>query len=438
MSIETIVAIKNQIAGGQLESPIRDLNDFLREKNHPLLDEALALGAQWTQVEKEHALNTIAYEAYARIINNITYGLLRLCTQVIQGAKKQDSILPDPQTLSISPQLTGQESDWVLKGKNAYAADDYAGAIAAFAAAVAENPGGAEALFYQGVIQEELGDTDTAISSYQKSIAANPAYAQPYNNLGVIFVQEEHWEEALQCLNKTLQIDPDMAVALLNRGFVYYSLEFYPESLADLQSCARKGHYLQETFNLIGLIKINQGDFAGAIENSQRALKIHPDNHIAFYLWGLAAFNLEHYREAVEKIDQSIALNPNYPGSLSLRGMSYALLGDYPKALVDIETALETSPEDANLYFWMGYVKKNQGDPAAAVHAYRLAVEYDPEHKSSLVNLAQICMESNLYQEALGYLNQAKEIDPHWEVIHTLLSEVEKKTKGGFWGKLFS
>ncbi len=438
MSVETIQALKNRIAEGQLEVPLHDLCDFLRQKNDPLLDEALAFSAQWLQVEKEHALNTIAYEAYARIINNITYGLLRLCTQVMRGEKSQESLLPDPQALSIATQLTGKESDWVKKGKNAYAAKDYAGAIAAFASAVAENPQEAEALFYQGVIQEELGDIQTAIESYQKSIAAKSDYSQPYNNLGVIFVQQELWEEALQHLNKAIQLDPDLATALLNRGFVFYSLEFYPESLADLQSCARKGHYLKETFILIGLIEINQGDFQAAIDNSQRALKIHPDNHIAYYLWALALFNLDRYRESIDIMEKSIELNPNYPGSFSLRGMARALVGDYPAALADIEAALATNTDDANLHFWMGYIKKNTGDPAGAVLAYRSAIEVDPTHKASYANLAQICIENGLYQEALDYLHQAQEIDPHWEALPPLIAEAEKKKKGGLWGKLFS
>ena len=86
-------------------------------------------------------------------------------------------------------------------------------------------------------------------------------------------------------------------------------------------------------------IKVEKGDYQGAIADLTQALQLNPNNLEAYYLRANAYYHLENYQGAIADFTQAITLNPDYVGAYTGRGIAYLNLGDKPKALEDFRQA---------------------------------------------------------------------------------------------------
>lgn len=72
-------------------------------------------------------------------------------------------------------------------------------------------------------------------------------------------------------------------------------------------------------YNNLGKIEYYLGDYAGAIKEFTKVIKLHPDSAIAYYNRGLAKQRLGDLDGAIADYDKAIKLNPEYCEALHTR-----------------------------------------------------------------------------------------------------------------------
>jgi tetratricopeptide (TPR) repeat protein len=93
---------------------------------------------------------------------------------------------------------------------------------------------------------------------------------------------------------------------------------------------------LVEEYNHRGVAKFELGDNQGAILDYNRAIKIDPQDALAYYNRGVAKFELGDNQGAILDFDRAIAINPQDAEAYSNRGAVKLAFGDKQGAIVDL------------------------------------------------------------------------------------------------------
>jgi superkiller protein 3 len=198
----------------------------------------------------------------------------------------------------------------------------------------------------QGEIQFERGNLDHATACFEMAIENNPELAEAYNNLGVIKWRSGDLEQALEHFYKALDLNPedpdtlsnsarvlaragrpDLAVSLFreylrrrpedNEAWTEYEslilqsvvFEWKPEGL----SPAVADIYVKAAKQLL-----DAGDFTGAAEVIQKALKINEKGSEALFVLGSLHNAIGQTKEAEDILEHVLLLDPTHLGSVAL------------------------------------------------------------------------------------------------------------------------
>ncbi len=148
----------------------------------------------------------------------------------------------------------------------------------------------------------------------------------------------------------------------------------------------------------------DQGNYAGAIEKYNEALKIDPDNAQASYEMAFSLFASGKGNEAVSYVEKAIKVSTNS----SLIASSYDLLGSIydqdhksDKAIEAYKKGIAVNPKYQRLYYNLGIAQfrnKQYGEAeASAIEAIKL----DPKHASSQRMYALVTFHQNKRVNAL-------------------------------------
>jgi len=84
-----------------------------------------------------------------------------------------------------------------------------------------------------------------------------------------------------------------------------------------------------------------------AIEDLSQAIRLNPDNAVAYYNRGLTYGDSGQYQRAIEDYSQAIRLDPDYTAAYNNRGNAYDDLGQREKALLDWRKACDLGYQPA-------------------------------------------------------------------------------------------
>ncbi len=111
------------------------------------------------------------------------------------------------------------------------------------------------------------------------------------------------------------------------------------------------------------------------------------------------------YDEAVGWWENLLKLDPNSNSYQSL-GDCYYKLGEYEKAEGALLKGLELNPEDADIFNDLGVIAMARWDLQGAMGYFQRGLKSNPDSPNILLNLALICYQVGLYEEAAGLLER--------------------------------
>jgi tetratricopeptide (TPR) repeat protein len=223
-------------------------------------------------------------------------------------------------------------------------------AIAAYEAVVQGATPLAQSAVNVGVLRATVGQESAAQEAFDQALRLHPACLTAYINLGVLHARAGRLAEARQCYEKALEIDPfgqsarlRVANLLVREGRVEEALEAY-------ERLAEEGWNSAEVQYRRGVALSRQGDEDGAIQAYQQLALV------------------------------------------------YAGRQRYDEAAVLLQRAAELAPNDVQVHYNLGNMQARQAIEAgelmnygyadAALHAYRRAIELDPQCLKAYYNLA--------------------------------------------------
>jgi tetratricopeptide (TPR) repeat protein len=167
------------------------------------------------------------------------------------------------------------------KGVAAIAKARWEEAEAHLGQAVALYPQYPDAWFSLGTALQSQGKLQEARKAYGKAISADDKFLRPYRQMAEIFLHDRNWKEAAQTTDRLLQLDPvDYPEAYFYNAVARFNLG----DLEGSEKSAREGlrhdphHHIPKLEHLLGTIRANQRDYAGAAQFLRSYLEHKPDD----------------------------------------------------------------------------------------------------------------------------------------------------------------
>lgn len=185
------------------------------------------------------------------------------------------------------------------------------------------------------------------------------------------------------------------------------------------------GRYKELTNKAFNLHKNNQFEEAEKIYTL--LLQINPNDINVLNLYAMLCTSLNKYKEAIDVLTKAYILNPDTLIGANL-AKAYFLDNQIDNAIKIFESELKNKPSD-DIYYSLGIAYKKKKDFKKAIESYKNAVKFNPNHYSSLYNLANLYISLKMNNEAKEYGLRAAAVKPEDASIHTLLAEIYEGEK---------
>lgn len=165
-----------------------------------------------------------------------------------------------------------------------------------------------EAYYYRGMNFGKKGDDKKALMDYSAAIEIRPDYSKAIEERARIYVETGEHEKALEDYRRVLELNPNSVSLLEKKKLVEQALE-------DSFDSGRKLN-LGNVYYMSGLAKISIGNYAGALDDYSKAIKIDPKNSNAYYYRSLVKLKLSETEGSVMKMsaladqEKSLSINP--------------------------------------------------------------------------------------------------------------------------------
>ena len=190
----------------------------------------------------------------------------------------------------------------------------------------------------------DSGHYDTAIQFFDMVLKKDPNRSDAYYQRGIAKWRTNDEQGALADFDQAIDISPhhykavwDRADLKKSREDVHGAIEDYTLYI-DLAKTSDHSSLLYDAYNKRGDIKLKIDDRQGAIKDFQTAIRLAPDNHVAYYRLGRLAYEEQNFKEAVKQFDKTLEYDKGSFMARYFRGMARYRLNDYYGALEDLDS----------------------------------------------------------------------------------------------------
>ncbi|GAB4156813.1 MAG: hypothetical protein Fur0046_36740 [Cyanobacteria bacterium J069] len=244
-----------------------------------------------------------------------------------------------------------------------------------------------------GVAAFHQGDYPAAIAAFNAAIRENPNSAVAYGDRCLVRIYQREYAEAIADCTQALRLDPRNTEAYLNRGLAHYRRDEPDAAIADFTHLlSLTPHDPRARYNR-GLAKVAQAAYREAIVDYGEALRQAPpqDHQMLGQIYtdrGLAELlesdrqgaSVSALRSSIADFTQAIQLDDHNARAYLNRACAYHRDGNLVAALSDFDRAIQIDSTYAEAYFGRAMVRRQRGEAVGAIADLRESVRYFGEH----------------------------------------------------------
>ncbi len=298
------------------------------------------------------------------------------------------------------------------------------------ARATAEPNGQVELARVRGSLLRFLGRIEEAEASLRRSIEGGASDAQLARlELGELRFDRGERTEALELFdgfidfyNGSSRLDAE-ALTAVGTALAYLGArdpELFPDAVRAFEEAMRADSGDPEPRVRLGLLFLDKYDSSNAGPPIDEALARNP-SHAAALLAQARRAKFDGASKAIELTEQSLDTNPRFTEARAFLARLYLELEDVARAEAEAGKALETNPASLAAWTEIAAGAHLRGDTEAFARARDRVLELDPLHADLYIALADVAYRTHRYTDAVGFSEQALELDPQsWSGLEAL------------------
>jgi tetratricopeptide (TPR) repeat protein len=264
-------------------------------------------------------------------------------------------------------------------------------------------------LYAEAKSAEQRGDVAEAVSKYKSILTIAPRLGPAYNNLGALYLKQQKYSEAIATLRRGLNVDPSMYSATVLLGISCYEDGQFAGAREPLEAAVRANpkDNNAEFYLASDLIKLRE--FGPAAAHLQELAKREPNNQQIWYMLGNVYIQLS--EEAFAQID---TINPDSVLSHEVRGDVMASMKNFDGALVEYKKAVDIAPRQPGTHYKLGDAYWQLDDWGDATEQFQAELANDPGNCNARWKLGDILLEQHMHpDQALADVDKALETCPY-------------------------
>jgi tetratricopeptide (TPR) repeat protein len=221
------------------------------------------------------------------------------------------------------------------------------------------------------------------IEAFQRAIEIKPDYAEPYVQLAYNYDgRTDGYKRAEELVKKALEIDPEYDDAYQAFAGVYIfqhrdaeALEARKKALLMNLNNPRSYYSLYE---FVIYEQIFRQAYDGVIETFKEAIRLKPNNALAYHYLGMSYYHQARYSEAIEAYKELIRLAPKYSAAHYELGAIYVKTGDKKSALTEYRILVKLSKRAPGFPFKEDFYQRRAKQLLKGIETGQMEFSYYP------------------------------------------------------------
>lgn len=214
--------------------------------------------------------------------------------------------------------------------------------------------------------------------------------ARNHLDMGIAFLKSKAYTQALEEFLEADRQNPEDPEVPYYLGIAYYGKGLRPEATASFRRAVRLKPDYSEAWNYLGTLLLESGDYEGAIDAYNRALKniLFKNPGTSLHNLGIAYFRKGDYGRSVQAFEEALRRDPNTvlaPLIHKNMGVSFLKWGNYGKAIDSLRKSAELSPYIAETHYWLGLAYLKAGRQGEGMEELGLAESYGKDTEYGLL-----------------------------------------------------
>jgi len=293
-----------------------------------------------------------------------------------------------------------------------------------------------------------------ASEAYQKCVEANPSFAV-YSNMGVALSHMGRMHDAINSYTKAFALDPTNSKIEFNLSLALIKASDYAQAADHLKHLQRVGNDVRYD-ELLAFCYFHLQAYALAARAAERAYAVNPDDPANAFILGstyermglyekalplitLALKSagsveghlilaqtlngLHRYSDAESELKQLDATQTNLPGYHETMGEVYVGTARTPQAEPEFASAIRQDPTDFEANYFLGRLKRFDGDIASAKRYLAVADQLHPNSSEVEYERAEIAIKERRFADAIPLLEAVIKADPDQAQAYLSLAE---------------
>ncbi|WP_319525211.1 tetratricopeptide repeat protein [uncultured Desulfosarcina sp.] len=282
-------------------------------------------------------------------------------------------------------------------------------------------PGNADALHLQGLVDFSKGNIEDAIRKINMAIAVDPTFPDFFRSLGSVQKSAGQLEEALKNYQKTISMNPTDIVALYEAASISHQMGKLDIAETVYKKCIQIKPNHTGAINSLGLIYKSRSRFNVAASCFKRALAIDPGLSAARCNLAVTLKDQGKMTEALNELQRIVATDPDYPKAYYHMGLVLTEMGKAAQAINAYKKAISGKIDFGLAYNNCGILLQELGRTGEAVACFQKAVALDPTNAKAHYNLGVLHKYQGYASQAYNCMRMAIEIDPDFTMAKTMM-----------------
>jgi tetratricopeptide (TPR) repeat protein len=232
--------------------------------------------------------------------------------------------------------------------------------------------------------------------------------------LGIInYKYAEPYSDPISFYTNIIENSTNPVVAYLNRGTYKKDLGDNAGAIEDLNKAIEIHPKFTEAYNSRGLIKKELGDLEGALTDYDKAIELNQTYDNPFNNRAIIKQEKDDFAGAIADLNRAIQLNPYNDVTYNNRGQAKEAYGDRNGAMYDFNKAIELNPNNFNAFNNRGNLRKELDDKNGAISDFDHVLAENSKNIEALINRGTLKNELGDKQGAISDYNLVLEIDPN-------------------------
>jgi tetratricopeptide (TPR) repeat protein len=256
----------------------------------------------------------------------------------------------------------------------------------------------------------QKGDLDQAIAHYRAALARDPGNADALHLFGLAMMQKGDAAAAATLIAQSLESDPDNPQALDHLGLLLTDLNKLKDAIAAFETALEKAPGFAGCWFNLGKARELARDFNGAIAAFEKAADIEPD--YAHVRLGITHIKRGSFSDALASFDEALAIDPQIRRALLGRGDALRGLGRTEEAIEAYESCLAFDSRNGTIQSLIALCHSEAAQYGMALERYEDALSVNPDNFDATIGAGICAIKQGRFDQALAVLEKAQELAP--------------------------